>query len=166
MEERRCHNRYYVKALKSRLRESHFFGFLTKPTPEEYLCLDISEGGLQFVAQKGVKSQTWLLLDIFTPFTKKDPLRIKARVAWVKTLFNFRSYIVGVQFVSMGKSQQRELKILIATLGKDKNKIPQNIRVKMIQEASGDRPNAQIQRQPNQLTREHKIKKDDIDWKG
>lgn len=133
--ERRYHKRYCVKGLINRLRESRFLGLLTKPTSKAYPCIDISGGGLQFVTKKAFKLRDRLLLDISTPFTRNDPIRAKGRVVWLKTSRNLDFHLVGVQFVSVNKSQRAELKILMERAGEDKDKIPQRIQIKIIKEA-------------------------------
>ena len=134
--ERRRHKRYSIKGLRSRLRKSRLLGFSSEPTSEEYPCLDISQGGLQFITKKALQLKSHLLLDITTPFLRSDPIRTKARVAWSKSLGGLSFYVAGVRFVSVGKSERARLKVLIERAGQDKDKIPQRIRVKMIKEAS------------------------------
>ncbi|MFH0888528.1 MAG: PilZ domain-containing protein [Planctomycetota bacterium] len=131
--EHRRHKRYYIKGLRSRLCASRFFGLLIRPTSEEYICLDISESGLQFITKK-LLTQNKLLLDVITPLTRKDPIRVRGRVAWVKLSGEFGIYFIGVRFVSLGKIQRDRLKMLIANIGEDKDRIPKEVQVKIITE--------------------------------
>jgi hypothetical protein len=134
--ERRIHKRYCVKGLKSRLRISLFLGLTSKPTSDEFPCIDISESGLQFVTKKVFVPQSRLLLDISTPYTRNAPIRAKARVAWFKPSFDLDFYMVGVQFVSLGKAQHNELKTLVSKAGEAKDKLPDHVLVKLIQKST------------------------------
>ncbi|MFH1230425.1 MAG: PilZ domain-containing protein [Planctomycetota bacterium] len=133
--EQRRHKRYSIKGLKSRLCTSRFFGLLVKPTSEEYICLDISESGLQFITKK-LLTQNKLLLDVTTPFSRDKPIRIKCRVAWFELSLEFDIYMIGVEFVSLGKAQRDKLKMLIEKIGEDKDQIPQRVRVQIIKRAT------------------------------
>lgn len=128
--ENRRHKRYWVKGLKSRLRERYFLGLLSKPTDEEYPCLDISESGLQFVSRKFFKPNDTLLLDILTPLTEDNPVRAKIAIAWAKRSANLGFCLVGARFVSVPRSGRAELKRLIERGGQDGAHISMQVRLK------------------------------------
>lgn len=131
--EHRRHKRYYIKGLRTRLHTKRFFGLLTKPTSEEYICMDISESGLQFITKK-LLTQDKLLLDVIAHSTKKDPIRVTGRVVWVKFSVEFGVYFIGVRFVALGKAPRNKLKMLIANVGEDKDRIPKEVHIKIITE--------------------------------
>jgi hypothetical protein len=134
--ERRLHKRYCVKGLKAQLRESRFFGLLSKPTSIEYPCIDISEGGLQFVTKKPFKRNTKLLLDIHNSFSRDNPIRAKSKVVWLKSLTMLSTCLVGVEFRPLKKSEHNELKKIMAMVGEDKEKISSNIKINLIKDLS------------------------------
>ena len=136
VKERRRHKRYWIKGLKQRLRKSRLLGLSSKPTSEEYPCLDISESGLQFIAKKVFKPANQILLDISTPLTRNEPIQAKARVVWSRSTTNLQFCMIGVQFSSVKKSQRAQFKMLVERAGEDKDKIPQRIRVKIIKEVA------------------------------
>lgn len=134
--ERRRHKRYCVKGLKNQLLEPLFFGLFSKPTSEEYPCLDISESGLQFISKKIFNPQSRILLNITTPTTRNHPIRVKAKVMWLKKSFDLSFCLVGTKFVSLSKPHHKELKMLIERSGRYKEEISQNTRGNMLKEAS------------------------------
>ena len=115
-----------VNGLKAGLREEHLFGLSSKPTSQEYPCLDISEGGLQFMAKHKIALQNRLLLDITIPTTRNHPIRVKARVLWFKMSGDLSSVLVGVQFVSVAKRHLAGLKMLLERVGRERKQIPDN----------------------------------------
>jgi len=125
----RTHKRYVVNGLKAGLREEHLFGLASKPTSQEYPCLDISEGGLQFVTKHKFDPQSRILLDITIPTTRNYPIRVKARVAWFKLSGDFSSVLVGAQFVSIAKRHLAELKVMIERIGRERKQIPSNTKL-------------------------------------
>lgn len=135
VKENRRHKRYWVKGLKSRLRERYFLGLLSKPTDEEYPCLDISESGLQFVSKKFFKSEDTLLLDIFTPLSEEKPIQAKTVVAWSKRSTQLGVCLVGARFVSITKSDRSELKHMIERGGQDGEHISIHVRLKAVGKA-------------------------------
>lgn len=128
--ENRRHKRYWVKGLKSRLRERYFLGLLSKPTDEEYPCMDISESGLQFVSKKFFKPENTFLLDILTPLTEKNPIRAKIAVAWSKRAALRGICLVGAKFVSIPSSGRSELKRLLERGGQDGAHVSMHVRLK------------------------------------
>ncbi|MFA5794631.1 MAG: PilZ domain-containing protein [Candidatus Brocadiia bacterium] len=133
--EKRRHKRYWVKGLKSRLRERYFLGLLSKPTEEEYPCLDISESGLQFVSTKAFKPEDELLLDIFTSLSEKKPVQAKIAIAWVKRSTQLGICLVGARFVSVPRAGRAELKHMIERGGLDGEHISMQVRLKAVGKA-------------------------------
>jgi len=124
--ESRKYKRYFVNGLKAGLREERLFGLSSKPTSREYPCLDISEGGLQFVTKHRFDPKTRILLDITIPTTRNHPIRVRARVAWFKLSSDFSAVLVGAQFVSVAKRHFAGLKMLIERAGRERRQIPGN----------------------------------------
>lgn len=119
--ERRSQKRYVITGLRGRVREKTLFGLSSKPTAQEYPCLDISEGGVQFAITKGgLKAQDEILLDISIPSGRNKPICVKARVLWVKLSPDSNFGLAGLQFISPSAEQQAELKMLIGKHGSDK----------------------------------------------
>ena len=119
--ERRSQKRYVITGLRGRVREKTLFGLSSKPTAQEYPCLDISEGGVQFAITKGgLKAQDEILLDISIPSGRNKPICVKARVLWVKLSTDSNFGLAGLQFVSPSPDLQAELKMLIGKHGSDK----------------------------------------------
>jgi len=127
-----------VKGLRTRLRKKRLFGLLTKPTSQEYPCLDISESGLQLATKYPFpfNTKSLILLDITIPLTRNNPIRVKVQPVWFKPSDDLSFGRVGVQFVSLGKRDYANLKRLIERCGTDKDKILSSIQVKMIKEDS------------------------------
>ncbi|MFH1226906.1 MAG: PilZ domain-containing protein [Planctomycetota bacterium] len=128
--DKRQHKRYWVKGLKGRLREPYFLGLLSKPTNEEYPCLDISESGLQFASRKSFNPNDKVLLDIMTPLTKDTPIRVKSVIAWSKRSIPLGLFLVGAKFITIPKPDRTELKILIERGGQDGAHISTHVRIK------------------------------------
>lgn len=182
--ERRRHKRYCVTGLRNRLLKPRFLGLFIEPTSEEYPCLDISESGLQFISKRIFNLQSRILFNITTPSTRNHPIRVKAKVVWLKRSFDLSFCLVGTNFVSLSERHRNELKMLLEKAGKYKEEIPQHIQTKMIKEASvciklppiekklsaslsyEDLTSSQINRKMHDLEQQPKVKKGDIDWKG
>lgn len=122
----RKYKRYFVNGLKAGLREERLFGLSSKPTSKEYPCLDISEGGLQFMTKHKFDPQSRLLLDVTIPTTRNNPIRVKARVLWFRMSGDLNSVLVGVQFVSVAKRHLAGLRMLLERAGRERNQIPGN----------------------------------------
>ncbi|MBI4712715.1 MAG: PilZ domain-containing protein [Planctomycetes bacterium] len=133
-QEHRQHKRYWVKGLKGRLRERYFLGLLSRPTLSEYPCMDISEGGLQFVSKKSFKPKENILLDISAPLTRETPIRAKARVAWSRLSQEFGLYLIGARFISIPRARRSEFRIMIERGGEDEERVGKHIRIKIIKE--------------------------------
>ncbi|MBI5779617.1 MAG: PilZ domain-containing protein [Planctomycetes bacterium] len=128
--ERRAHKRYVVTGLRARVCESTMFGLSSKPTSQEYPCMDISEGGLQIAVNKQLKPQDKLILDVSIPNNRNNPIRIKTRVVWVKLSGN--SGLVGLQFSDLDDKQTTAIKELIGKFGSDKDQTTAYLRSKML----------------------------------
>jgi len=125
--ERRAHKRYLIGGLRARLCETTMFGLSTKPTAQEYPCLDISEGGLQLAVKLEFKKQDKVILDLSIPNSRTKPLRVKAQLVWFKD-----AGLAGVKFISLDETQQAEIKMLIGKFGSDKDQTSPYIRSKML----------------------------------
>jgi len=135
--EYRQHKRYWVEGLKGRLRERVFLGLLSRLTPHEYPCMDISESGLQFVSRKVFKPKEIILLDVSAPLTRKNPIRAKAMVVWSRLSheFEFEVYLIGARFVSVQRSRRAEFKMMIERGGENEENVAKRIRMKIIKES-------------------------------
>jgi hypothetical protein len=131
-QERRQHKRYIVTGLRIRFIEKRLFGLLSKSASQEYLCLDISEDGLQFATQDKFNPQDDILIDITTPNTKKNPIRVNAKVVW----FDSSLGRVGIQFIHIDEKDRAVLKTLIEKSGTDKSQITPYIQAKIMKEDS------------------------------
>jgi hypothetical protein len=134
IQERRNNKRYIVRGLRTRLREKYFLGLLSKPTSQEYPCLDISETGMQFATKKRFSASSRILLDISIPTTRSNPIRVKARVVWVNLSDDLSFGRVGVKFVQISKPHYNSLKLLIEKTGNDKSHITPYLQAKLTKE--------------------------------
>lgn len=125
--ERRAHKRFIIGGLRARLCETGMFGLSTKPTSQEYPCIDISEGGLQLAVRADFKKQDKVILDLTTPSTRKTPLRLKAELVWFKD-----AGVAGLKFISLDENQKAELKMLVSKFGSDKDQTTPYLRSKML----------------------------------
>ena len=130
--ERRIAKRYIVPGLRAKLREKTLFGLSSKPTAQEYPCLDISASGLQFATKKGFKPQSHILIDISIPTSRTKPIRAKAKVVWFRISGDLNSALAGLQFVAIDKKQLAELKMLMEKVGSDKDRTTPYIRSKLL----------------------------------
>lgn len=131
-QERRKHKRYVVTGLRARVCEPGLFGLTTKPTAQEYPCMDISESGLQLAVKKGLKPQDKLILDISIPNSRSNPIRIKAQVVWVKMADGSNSGLAGLQLTGLDDKQMAAIKELIGKHGNDKDQTTPYLRSKML----------------------------------
>jgi Tfp pilus assembly protein PilZ len=134
--ERRKHRRYLVSGLRIRLMEKKLFGLLNKPAAREYLCLDVSEGGIQFTTQDKFAPNNPIIFVITTPSTKNSPIKASARVVWVAPADSSGFSKVGIEFVSLEEAEFSALKNLIQKVGTDKSKITPYIAKKLMSEDS------------------------------
>lgn len=128
--ERRAHKRYVITGLRARVCEATMFGLSTKPTSQEYPCMDISAGGLQIAVNKQLKPQDKLILDISIPNSRNNPVRVKTQVVWAKLSGN--SGLVGLQFTDLDEKQLVAIKELIGKFGSDKDQTTAYLRSKML----------------------------------
>lgn len=134
--DRRINKRYFVTGLKNQVLEPRFFGLFSKPATQEYPCLDISETGLQFISKKTFKLHSRVVLNITTSTTRNQPIRVKAKVVWLRKSFDLSFYLVGTKFVSLSKQNRKELKVLLERVGKYKEEVSQQTQEQMIKKAS------------------------------
>ncbi|MBI5779616.1 MAG: PilZ domain-containing protein [Planctomycetes bacterium] len=131
-QERRIHKRYIVPGLRARKREKILFGLSSKPTSYEYPCLDISESGIQCATKQKLQLQNKILLDISIPTSRNKPIRAKAQVVWFKLSDDMSFGLAGLQFVSINKKQQAELKMMMEKVGNDKDRTTPYLRSKLL----------------------------------
>jgi c-di-GMP-binding flagellar brake protein YcgR len=130
--ERRTAKRYIVPGLRAKLRETKLFGLLNKPTHHEYPCLDISEGGLQFLTRQHFKPQSNILIDISIPTSRNKPIMAKAKVVWFRMADNLNSAMAGLKFISIDKKKLAELKMLMEKVGSELDRTTPYIRSKLL----------------------------------
>jgi hypothetical protein len=134
IQDRRNNKRYIVRGLRTKLREKYLLGLLSKPTSQEYPCLDISESGMQFATKKRFSASSRILLDITIPTTRNNPIRVNAQVVWANLSDDLSYGRVGVKFIRINKQHYNSLRLLIEKTGNDKSRITPYLQAKLTKE--------------------------------
>lgn len=109
-----------------RYKLDNFFSRFSKAS-HKYMVLDISQSGIQFIAQEKFNKQTSLLLDITAPALNQETIHIKGRVVWIKASPALHIYGVGVEFINMKEADRMRLQLLLDNATARKSKIPDTV---------------------------------------
>lgn len=132
--ERRRHKRYGVKDCTVQYKLVPLLGleFLINIS-ERYLVLNISQGGVHFITKEEFKERARVLLIIKAPLLKDEIIRVSGRVVWTRKSTDANAYHVGVEFVSMGKSNRNRLRVLLDNAVLDKIDLSTRIYLKEVE---------------------------------
>jgi len=133
-QERRRHKRYGFKDCTVQYKAAPFLGleFLGNIS-ERYLVLNISQGGLHFIAKEKLKEHSRIALKITAPLLKEEKIRVKGHVAWVKESTDARAYHVGIEFGSLSKLNRNKLRSLLDNAVLDKIDLSTQIYLKEVE---------------------------------
>jgi len=93
---------------------------LSKDRKESSQTVDISEGGLCFITDQKLETDGKVSIKLVLP-RKKEPLAIKARVAWIKAIKeepggSFKKYTAGLEFIEVKDRERKHLSRLIKSI--------------------------------------------------
>ena len=93
---------------------------LSKDRKESSQTVDISEGGLCFVTDQKLETDGKVSIKLALP-RKKEPLAIKARVAWIRDIkeetgVSFKKYTAGLEFIEIKERERKRLSRLIKSI--------------------------------------------------
>lgn len=79
---------------------------------ENSQTVDISQGGICFISKSPLKTDTRINFSLY-PFSKRRPVHITGRVAWIKKIEDLtgeivNKYKVGVEFISINSKDRKE----------------------------------------------------------
>lgn len=127
--EHRRHKRYGIKSCTVQHKIASFLGLFGRSS-EKYLVLDISPNGLNFISKESFKKQTQISLIITAPILKEETIHTKGKVVWVKKSPGLNVYGIGIEFVSIGKSDRNKLKRVVDNAIQDKIDISTRVDLK------------------------------------
>ena len=80
---------------------------------DRYLVLNISQGGLHFIAEEELTPGKQILLEITAPVLSSGVAHTLARVVWTKKSEQHNAYHIGVEFLKMSKQSRVRLKLIL-----------------------------------------------------
>lgn len=110
--ERRANKRYKATGYILEYEPDSIFG-LFSGIVREYIVLDISQTGIQFLTQQKLKEKSVLMLKIDTPYLKGKAIHAMGRVVWVKDAPKLGIYAVGVKFTAMSEQDSERLNTIL-----------------------------------------------------
>ena len=110
--EHRGNKRYNVKECLVQYKPGSILDIFSSASPE-YIVLDISQTGMQFITCERFKEKTTLLLKINASCLKGEMIYTRGYIVWIKDAPKLGIYVVGVKFVSMSEQDQGRLKDIL-----------------------------------------------------
>lgn len=107
MFERRSKKRFPAEKCVVTYSKSNLFSFLKKAPPSTYPLINMSTGGLQFLANDSLSRGVPLDMTVKVP-GYVDPIKMKGKVSWSKKIPQ-GLYRIGVQFTKVSKDAKQVL---------------------------------------------------------
>lgn len=107
MFERRTKKRFPAEKCVVEYTKASLFSFLKKAPASTYPLINLSEGGLQFLAGDALARGTTIDMTVKVP-GYVEPIATKGKVSWSKKIPQ-GYYRVGVEFTKIGKDARRVL---------------------------------------------------------
>lgn len=129
--ERRGKRRYGLKGCSVSYKKGGLLSILDTGSPK-YLVLNVSEGGLHFIAKDDLKLGKTLQVCIEAPGLE-DGIRIRGKVAWCQKSKEHDAFRVGIEFRGMSRKASVRLRNMLDNAVLDKIDITTRLYLKEIE---------------------------------